>query len=118
MDVGIRFIVDDGAYKHEEYLMTEYYRDWTQWDNNNWHYYRKDQQFSCDESGQDISVWQWVTADSSKQWDSRYEDSEDVVKVFSDKLYCRAGSVASTPPKCPYRACSNDDCTECFVGWY
>ena len=62
--------------------------------------------FTC-EGDDGVGLWQF------------YCDSYDgIVSVMTLNTVCRTGpGIFNTPPKCPWNACKNADCTECHEGW-
>ena len=62
--------------------------------------------FKC-EGDDGVGLWQF------------YCDSHDgSVSVMTLNTVCRTGpGIFNTPPKCPWNACKNADCTECHEGW-
>ena len=54
-----------------------------------------------------VGLWQWVS-----------QASDGSASAFSLKTICRYGSGHwNTPPACPWNACSDVECTECYPGW-
>ena len=53
-----------------------------------------------------VGLWQWVVTS---------EDQES--SVLSVHTVCRYGTDYNKPPKCPWNACLNGECTVCASDW-
>ena len=65
-------------------------------------------QVDCNDKGDTdgVGLWQWVVSSSD-------EESH----VFSVHTICRYGSSYNEPPKCPWNACLDGQCTICASDW-
>ena len=59
-----------------------------------------------DDGSEMYGLWQWVVSTGDESW---VANTKHVV--------CRMDTNATTPPACPWDACVDAQCTQCYDGW-